>query len=519
MADFNYSDEEVKKLIEDIHAGSVNPLNLPEDFYLTLGAYLDKALEQGFGKALDNIQFGTPDRELMAELRENIYMFSAARTFQQTVEMSDALVNEQGEIRSLKEFRQAAEEIYTRYNGGKIEDEIRSGWLDTEYNTAVTQAMNAKKWERVQQQKDVLPYLRRVAVQDELECEICSELDGITAPVDDPIWGQVAGAAHFNCRCIEEQLDKEEGEKEEWEPDEMEEAVKASNMPDEFKYNPGADREVFSASGESKHPYFTVPKEYKEFAKNNFDLPLPIDEPPNSLTQHMTEFGQLMEKRQKLHDKILRDIEGNATPVAKPTVYMNGGGTASGKTAVTDSLVKRPENVMNIDSDKIKDMLPEYRRMLEERDKTAASYVHEESSMISKQALKTAIDGKYNAILDGTGDGSYESLERKVMAMKENGARVVADYVSMNTNLSLKIQEARFEKTGRFVPEKVLRETHKNVSIVVPEAIKNNLFDEFRLWDTNLKDNPRLVAEMYNGKFKVLEPDLWQDFLDKAKQP
>ena len=278
MAKFNYTDAEISSLIEDIYSGAKSELDLPEDFYLTLAKYLTKGVEEGIGGAIDSVKWGEADAELAAALQENIYLFSAARTFQQTLEMSEALTDDAGVLRSFDEFKQAANEIYVKYNGGNIDDEIRPGWIETEYNTAIQQASNAKQWNKIEKQKETLPYLRFVAVGDELECDICGELDGTCLPVDDPFWDANSPEAHFNCRCVLEQLDKEEGEDNESTQEEADAADEAASVPENFRYNPGKQQEVFSTEGESKHPYFSVPKEYSKFARDNFDLPLPDDE-------------------------------------------------------------------------------------------------------------------------------------------------------------------------------------------------------------------------------------------------
>jgi len=279
MAKFNYTDAEISSLIEDIYSGAKSESDLPEDFCLTLAKYLTKGVEQGIGGAIDSVKWGEADAALAEALQENIYLFSAARTFQQTLEMSEALTDEEGKLISFKDFQQAATEIYAKYNGGSFmdvdgEERTLNGWLETEYNTAIQQASNAKQWNKIEKQKETLPYLRFVAVGDELECDICGEMDGICAPVDDDVWLENTPTLHWNCRCVMEQLDKEEGEAEESEQDEIDTAVEKADVPDEFKYNAGKQQEVFSTEGESKHPYFSVPKEYSKFARDNFGLPL-----------------------------------------------------------------------------------------------------------------------------------------------------------------------------------------------------------------------------------------------------
>lgn len=68
---------------------------------------------------------------------------------------------------------------------------------------------------------------------------------------------------------------------------------------------------------------------------------------------------------------------------------------------------------------------------------------------------------------------------------------------------------------------------HKNVSILVPQAIKLGLYDEFTLWDTNgvsySKDGkqigkPKKIASAVGKKLKIHDKVAWQKFLDKGKE-
>ena len=279
MAKFDYTDAEIETLIGDIYSGAISQLNLPEDFYLSLAKYLTQGVERGMGGAIDNVKWGEADAKLAESLQENVYHFSAARTFQQTLEMSEAMTNEDGKLISFKDFQEEARHIYARYNGGDITEADGStqqltGYLQTEYNTAIQQASNAKQWNNIEKQKETLPYLRFVAVGDELECEICGELDGVCLPVDDDFWDANSPEAHFNCRCVLEQLDKEEGEDNESSQEEANTADEKADVPENFRYNAGKQQEIFSTEGESKHPYFSVPKEYSKFARGNFGLPM-----------------------------------------------------------------------------------------------------------------------------------------------------------------------------------------------------------------------------------------------------
>ena len=58
------------------------------------------------------------------------------------------------------------------------------------------------KWQEIEKTKGILPYLRYSAIVDPNTSEICLPLDGVVAPVDDPIWDKILPLNHFNCRCV-----------------------------------------------------------------------------------------------------------------------------------------------------------------------------------------------------------------------------------------------------------------------------------------------------------------------------
>jgi predicted ABC-type ATPase len=222
------------------------------------------------------------------------------------------------------------------------------------------------------------------------------------------------------------------------------------------------------------------------------------------------------------HDEWIADEIGKATPVDDPVAVMLGGGPATGKTTLIKSgHVKVPANKVSIDSDALKGRQREYRAMVEAGDEAAAAFAHEESSYVSKRLLKEASETKRNLILDGTGDNTIEKLTQKIQDMRLGGHRVVGEYMSLDTELAIQNADIRAIKTGRKVDHEVIRDTHRGVSEVFGEAVERGLFDEVRLWDTNINGSPRLVLEAKKNAEGVQivtmhDRKLWRDFLAKA---
>lgn len=256
-------------LFEAVYSGAITPTKLPENLYAKIGDLLKKGVDTGFkdgtlatGEKFASYELGSVDAALIESLQLNVYMFSAAKTFQQILEMSDALTID-GKVVSYSEFKAKANEIFDIYN---------KTWLRTEYDTSIGQAQNARRWSDFEAQKETFPMLEYDAVMDANTSEICRPLNGVILPVDDPFWNKHAPLNHFNCRCFLRKVSKYDDAK----PTNKKEVEAISEkvtpmMDNVFKVNPGQTGEAFDKS----HPYFSVPKKYTKFAQTNFGLPIP----------------------------------------------------------------------------------------------------------------------------------------------------------------------------------------------------------------------------------------------------
>jgi len=228
--------------------------------------------------------------------------------------------------------------------------------------------------------------------------------------------------------------------------------------------------------------------------------------------------------RQKLHDKIVDDIlkENNPKPQKNPDFFMTGGGSASGKSIMLKKS-PLPKGTVVIDSDEIKKRLPEFVEMQKKGGKAAkaaAGYVHEESSYLSKRLMRESAQRRYHTMLDGTGDNSLKSLEGKIKQMSERGMKVKAKYATADIETALERNYQRFLKTKRLVPATYVRDVHRNVSKVVPDALQAGIFDDFELYDMNKTGQAIKVATFTKEKgLNIQDQNLWNRFIGKAWQP
>lgn len=255
----NYTDEQIEAFLSGVFSGKYNASNkLPKDLYNAIAEHLMSGLNKGLG----GVEFGKKNEALMREFKENVYMFSGAKTYQQVREMSNLIADSA----NYAEFKGKAMGIYGQYN---------KDWLRAEYNTAYGQGTISNQWSKIHDEKSIFPYLRYSAVMDANTSEECSGFNGITLPVDDSFWDNYSPLNHFNCRCVLEQVDKYSKEQlsSNAERDKALEIGK-KGVDDVFQMNPYKDGYVFSP----EHPYFQVAPKDVKFAQKNFDLPIPQQE-------------------------------------------------------------------------------------------------------------------------------------------------------------------------------------------------------------------------------------------------
>lgn len=248
-----FSDDEVDRIVYDIYIGTITLRSLDVHSYLKVARKLTDGVFEGFGKNIDGLLFNSPDYQMLSDLRENVYIFSGAKNYQQT-RLISSLLTEKDAISSFGDFKKKATNIFNDYN---------RNYLTAEYNSAIAQSRSASQWMEIEKDKDVLPFLQYRTAGDGRVRPEHAQLDGIVKKVGDRFWDQYFPPNGWNCRCGTISLD-------EGTPTNTKGLV-VENVPDIFRFNAGKQRIVFSP----KHPYFDVADRDKEFAKRNFNLPLP----------------------------------------------------------------------------------------------------------------------------------------------------------------------------------------------------------------------------------------------------
>jgi predicted ABC-type ATPase len=222
-------------------------------------------------------------------------------------------------------------------------------------------------------------------------------------------------------------------------------------------------------------------------------------------------------ERQALHDKIVEDAVTGVPKSDDPTVYMLGGGPATGKSTNRakgiDGIPKEKSGLaVDVNPDDYKKTLPEY-NLTNEIDR--APFTHEESSYLSKRVTSAAMERKQDIVLDAVGDSGTRKIQAKIDTAKSNGYKVKATYLTRPTNIALAGNIARARTEGRLVHPLELKKLHVGVSEAIPKVAKN--FDSFNLYDTT--NGANLIATGGNGVLNIIDQGAYDSFVAKANEP
>lgn len=248
--------------------------------------------------------------------------------------------------------------------------------------------------------------------------------------------------------------------------------------------------------------------------------------------------GEYTEEVQKEHESIVdflltyeKDEEGNwvkkeftSVPEGEERmVTLFGGGSGSGKTTLEKyGMISIDPNTIRANSDMAKTMIAEFQDAIKTGTgiEHIASIVHDESSDIVDLLIQRANEGNYNLLLDGTGNNSWDKLVEKVTQLTgPNGDPVHAIYTNADVESSWARNVARFGRNPErgMVPATYFFGNHSNVSLVFPQAIRENLFASYQLWDNRGKRGEAyLVISGTTSKDSIIHnQSAWDAFLAK----
>ena len=182
------------------------------------------------------LDYTTPNYQMLAALHRNCWQFAAAKNYQQLRALSNALIGEDGKLRSFQAFKQAAEAINIEH----------TRWLQTEYNLAVNGSQMAGKWVGIIEHQETFPLLQFDAVLDKQTTDLCRDLNGTTLPIHHPFWNTFYPPNHFGCRSTVRQIQAHTAH------ETPHDKIPHADIPPMFQTNLAQQKLIFPP----KHPYY-----------------------------------------------------------------------------------------------------------------------------------------------------------------------------------------------------------------------------------------------------------------------
>jgi predicted ABC-type ATPase len=226
-------------------------------------------------------------------------------------------------------------------------------------------------------------------------------------------------------------------------------------------------------------------------------------------------------ERQALHDEIIAKAMEGKQRVENPVFNVLGGGPATGKTNIVNSEMgahlRDSNTTLMTNSDLMKEQLPEYAQMVADKNPAASAYVHEESSYLARRLQQAGFERGCNVTLDGTGDSSPSKLQATLANARAHGYSVHGTYVDVSVDTAIARAHSRGQRTGRFVPESVIRNTHSAVATSVRENYRT--FDSLSVFNTDAGGTPEKIFT-WDGTSATLDNQTkWREFMSKADAP
>lgn len=126
-----FNDEEENRILNAIYLGFITPEHLDYKSYILIATFLETECYRGYGKSINEVTPGDKDESLLRGFKHNIFAFSAAKVFQQTLE----LINDRN--KTIDEWLLKARIIFKKYN---------SEYLAVEGDSSYHQGLGAKNF-------------------------------------------------------------------------------------------------------------------------------------------------------------------------------------------------------------------------------------------------------------------------------------------------------------------------------------------------------------------------------------
>ena len=228
------------------------------------------------------LQSGAIPRVMLEHLKNDVFVFSGFKTYQELKEASALLLDESGQLKSFERFYKDITAIKEDYN---------KHWLKSEFVFARASAAMAAKWKDFEKDGDRYNLQYRTANDNRVRPSH-RVLHGITLPPSDAFWDEFFPPNGWRCRCTVVQVRKGKYPESD-SATAIQQGREATSQPNRsgvnkaaiFRYNPGKHEVIFPPH----HPYYEVGESMKQKLKRIFT---PDIKDAKGLTKRLSAVGK-----------------------------------------------------------------------------------------------------------------------------------------------------------------------------------------------------------------------------------
>jgi N12 class adenine-specific DNA methylase/predicted ABC-type ATPase len=219
------------------------------------------------------------------------------------------------------------------------------------------------------------------------------------------------------------------------------------------------------------------------------------------------------EMHQAIEDYHFRNAV-SAPAERKPIAYVMGGGGASGKGTIKRQLQAEGliggDNTVGLDADEIKEMIGEYRQIVDAGDSRAAEIVHEESSALSKRIKARAIAGRFDMVLDVTLGDEAKGI-KALQELTDAGYEVRLFGVTVRPETAVIRAGLRARDSKRYVPYDALLRAHRGFAGAWETYA--DMADVAVLYENT--DGRHKLAEKVDGNLVLHDEQAYNEFAER----
>eukprot|EP01064_Diplonema_japonicum_P017272 TRINITY_DN2532_c0_g1_i13.p1 TRINITY_DN2532_c0_g1~~TRINITY_DN2532_c0_g1_i13.p1 ORF type:complete len:468 (+),score=87.98 TRINITY_DN2532_c0_g1_i13:108-1406(+) len=187
--------------------------------------------------------------------------------------------------------------------------------------------------------------------------------------------------------------------------------------------------------------------------------------------------GNYSKTRQAVQDIAVSDVVLGGELKSEPWLVYTAGAMGAGKSHVirwmSDHGYFPLPDIVQIDPDRFKEMLPEWQGYVEHDPMQAGGRMRKESGYLVEIAQHKAMDMGKNVWVDGSlRDGEWYARQLKIIKEKYPHYRVAIIHVLADFDIVVNRADERGVSTGRYVPVEEIKDSFERVPLVVEELSK-----------------------------------------------